>query len=214
MLTFHIVTLFPESFDSYLHLSIIGRAIEQGKIAVRFYNPRDFTKDPGRRVDRRPYGGGPGMVLGPEPVIAAAEKAIGRKRNVAVIFLSAGGRQFGQSDAQTLARRTRHIIIIAGRYEGIDVRVQKALHAKAYSIGPYVLTGGELPAMTIIDAVSRHVPGVLGKGASIEESRITSHDVYTRPDVFVHKGKKYRVPRVLLTGHHKKINEWKQQRNK
>ncbi len=211
---FHIITLFPEAFDSYFRASILGRAIKDGVIAVRFYNPRDFTNDPNRRVDQRPYGGGPGMVLAVEPMLKAAAKAIGRKKNVKVIFLTAGGQPFTNTLAQKYARTARHIVLIAGRYEGIDARVQKILKADQISVGHYVLTGGEVPAMTIVDAVARHVPGVLGKLESIEEGRTASHEVYTRPEVFVYKGKKYRAPKVLLSGNHREIEEWKKKSNK
>jgi len=210
MTHFHIVTLFPEAFTSYLESSIIGRAIRDGRIRVSFYNPRDFTRDKHKRVDRRPYGGGPGMVLEVGSVVRAAEKAIGKKKNVKVIFFSAGGVQFDADIAKKLSKKAAHVVLIAGHYEGIDARVAKILKAQEVSMGPYVLTGGELPAMVAIDTVARHVPGVLGNESSIEEDRVASHEVYTRPEVFIHKGKKYRVPKVLLSGNHKKIEKWKQ----
>lgn len=212
MVTFHIITLFPEVFDPYLKASIIGRAIGQKRIAVHFYNPRDFTKDKHRKVDDRPYGGGPGMVLAVDPILKAAAKAIGRKRGVCTILLSAGGKQFTNTIATELANTHKHIVLIAGRYEGVDARVKKILGAEECSVGPYVLTGGELPALTIIDAVARHIPKVLGKQESIEEFRAASNDVYTRPEVLVYKGKKYPVPKILLGGHHKNIEAWREKR--
>ena len=208
---FHIITLFPDAFTSYLNESIVKRAIERKKIKVSLYNPRNFTKDKWARVDRRPYGGGPGMVLEAESVLKAATKAIGSKnrRDVEVIFFEPGGAQFDTAHAERMRVKRKHIVMICGRYEGIDARVKKILNAKTYSVGPYTLTGGELPAMIVLDAVTRRIPGVLGKDESVEERRISSGDVYTRPEVLVWKGKKYRVPKVLLSGDHKKIDAWK-----
>ena len=196
---------------------------------MSFYNPRDYTKDLHKRVDRRPYGGGPGMVLEPESVLRAAEATIGKKKNVEVIFFSPSGNKFNQKMARDLAlgnpipkwgkglrgrRGDRHIVMIAGHYEGVDARVRKILKARNISIGDYVLTGGELPALVVVDAVSRYVPGVLGKNESREDERVASSDVYTRPEVLEWKKKKYRVPKVLTTGHHAKIEEWRKGRKK
>ena len=211
-MNFHIITLFPDSIDSYIHESILGRAIEKKKIKVNFYNPRDFTKDKHRRIDRRPYGGGPGMVIEPEPVLKAIKKAIGRKRNVKILFFSPSGRQFDGVYAKRLAKKYTDVVLISGHYEGIDARVLKAVKAEPVSIGPYVLTGGEMPSSIVIDAVSRFIPGILGNVASLEDSRISSPEVYTRPEAFTYGGKKYRVPKVLLSGNHKKIDDWKRKR--
>ncbi|MBV9349662.1 MAG: tRNA (guanosine(37)-N1)-methyltransferase TrmD [Patescibacteria group bacterium] len=217
MLTFHVVTLFPEAFDSYLSSSIIGRAIRGKKILVKFYNPRDFAKKVGAngyiRTDGRPYGGGPGMVMEAEPVLEAAKKAIGRGKPL-LYFFDVTGKQFTNTEARKLAREREDIVLIAGHYEGIDARVQKILKAKKISAGPYTLTGGELPALVVMDAVTRQVPGVLGKFESVEEERVSSSEVYTRPETFVWKGKKYRVPKVLLSGNHKRIEEWKMRKKK
>lgn len=207
-MNFHVITLFPESFDSYIHASIIGRAVREKKIKVKFYNPRDFTPDKWQRVDRRPYGGGPGMVLEPESILKAVQKALGKKKGV-VYFFDTTGKQFTNVEARTLVQKTKDIVFICGHYEGVDARVQKILKAKKISVGPYTLTGGELPAMLVIDAVSRQIPGVLGKFESIEEERVSSAEVYTRPEVFIWKGKKYRVPKVLLSGNHAKIDAWR-----
>lgn len=207
-MTFHIITLFPESFDSYINASIIGRAVRDKKIRIKFYNPRDYTKDKHRRVDQKPYGGGPGMVLEAPSVLKAAEKALQKTKKSLVVWLSPSGKQFDNNIAQKYTKYS-DVVIICGRYEGVDERVKKILKAKEISIGPYVLTGGELPAMTIIDTVARRIPGVLGKIESIEENRVSSSEVYTRPDVLEYKGKKYRVPKVLLSGHHQKIEAWK-----
>ncbi|MDP2651013.1 MAG: tRNA (guanosine(37)-N1)-methyltransferase TrmD [bacterium] len=209
---FHIVTLFPKAFDSYLGESILKRALEDKKIKVSFYNPRDFVKDKFKRIDRAPYGGGPGMVIQAEPVIKAIAKAKGNKKDVRIIFLSPSGKQFTNEYATRTAKKYKYIIIVSGRYEGIDARVKKIFKMEEISIGPFVLTGGELPAMVIMDAISRQVEGVLGNFDSIEEKRVASRDVYTRPEEFTYKGKKYKVPKVLLSGHRAKIEEWKKRR--
>lgn len=219
---FHIITLFPETMQAYLNDSILGRAQEKKLISVKYYNPRDFTKDKWARVDKRPYGGGPGMVLEPEPFLKAVEKARGRteaqreerKKRTKIFFLAPEGKQFTNAYARTLAKKYDDIIFLSGRYEGIDARVPKILKAEALTVGPYVLTGGELPAMIVIDAVSRQIEGVLGKFESVEEERVASPDVYTRPEILEWKKKKHRVPKVLLGGDHKKIEEWKTSRQK
>lgn len=219
MIHFHIVTLFPESIEPYLNASMIGKAQEKKKIKVSFYDPKDFTEsskktDSGEqriqdsRVDRRPYGGGPGMVMRPEPMLRAVEKAIGKKKDVEIVFFSPSGKLFDESAAKDLATR-KNVVFICGHYEGIDARVEKILKAKLVSVGPYVLTGGELPAATVIDAVARFVPGVLGKAESLENSRISASEVYTRPDILKWKGKEYPIPEVLKSGNHAKIEEWK-----
>jgi len=209
---FHVITLFPEAFESYIRSSIIGRAISEKKILVRFYNPRDFVKKVGRNgyihTDGRPYGGGPGMVMEAEPVLKAVQKALGKKK-AEIYFFDVSGKQFTNVEARIAAKKTKDIVLICGHYEGIDGRVPKILKAKKISVGPYTLTGGELPAMLVIDAVARQVPGVLGKFESIEEERIASSEVYTRPEVLKWKGKNHRVPKVLLSGNHAKIEEWK-----
>ena len=223
-MTFHIITLFPHAFDSYLGESILKRAIEDKKIQVKFYNPRDFTEDKHKRIDRAPYGGGPGMVIQAEPVIRAIEKAysnilknVGMSKKlkaksfnlkVPLVWLSPSGKQFTNESGVKYAKH-KDIVIICGRYEGIDARVKKAFKVEEISVGPFVLTGGELPAMLMIDVIARQVKGVLGDFNSLEESRIASPDVYTRPEIFEYKGKKLRVPKILLSGHQAKINEWK-----
>lgn len=218
---FHIVTLFPKAFGSYLGESILKRAIEDKKIKVSFYNPRDFVKDKHKRIDRPPYAGGPGMVIQAEPVIKAIESAIKRSKLAPstkslapkIIFLSPSGKQFTNQYAHTIASKYGHVIIVCGRYEGIDARVKKVFSASwrmdEISVGPFVLTGGELPAMILIDVIARQVEGILGNFNSLEERRISSSEVYTRPEVFKYKNKLYRVPKVLLSGHRAKIEEWK-----
>ena len=211
---FHIITLFPESIRPYVESSILGRAQKDKKLSVKFYNPRSYTKDKHLRVDRRPYGGGPGMVLEPLSVLKAVEKAKGKKRKVRTLFFSPSGRQFDSAYAKELAESKGDIILIAGHYEGIDARVEQILKAEAISVGPYVLTGGELPAATVIDAVVRFVPGILGNETSLEERRVASPDVYTRPEVLIYKKKKYRVPKVLLSGNHAEMDKWKEEQTK
>lgn len=211
MIHFHIISLFPESIEPYLKSSILGRAIAAKKIKVSFYDPKDFTRDRYGRVDRRPYGGGPGMVLEPDAILRAVDKAKGKRRGVEIIFFSTDGETFDEPMAQRLSKK-KDIVFICGHYEGIDARVQKILKAKKVSVGPYVLTGGELPAAAMVDAVSRFVPGVLGKAESLEASRVSSPEVYTRPETLVWKGKKHNVPKVLLSGHHAEIDKWKKSR--
>jgi len=218
-MNFHIITLFPNSFDSYLGESILKRAIEDKKIKVKFYNPRDFTPTSPRlrgaskdkRIDRRPFGGGPGMVIQAEPVIKAIAKAIGKKP-AKIIFLSPNGKQFTNEYATKIAKKYKDVVIVSGRYEGIDARIKKVFKMEDISIGPFVLTGGELPAMILVDVISRQVEGVLGNFDSLEESRISSSEVYTRPEKFVYKGKTLAVPKILLSGHQAKIEEWKKKR--
>ncbi len=231
-MNFHIITLFPDAFSSYLSESIIKRAIEDKKIKVKLYNPRDYTDDKWKRIDQKPYGGGPGMVIQALPVIKAIEKAIGKKgaktntkkdiaitasaksrvKKFKIIFLSPSGTQFTNDYAKTTAKKYTDIIIVSGRYEGIDARIKKIFKMEDISVGPFVLTGGELPAMIIIDCIARQIKGVLGDFNSLEESRVSSPDVYTRPEVLAYKGKNYRVPKVLLSGNHAKIDEWRQGR--
>jgi tRNA (guanine37-N1)-methyltransferase len=217
---FHIITIFPDIFDSYLNESIIGRAIKEKKISVKFYNPRDFIKAPKnnyRPVDDKPYGGGPGMVMRAEPILKAVEKTIskikparaGESKKIKIILFSPSGKKFDTAYAKTAAKKYTDIILISGRYEGIDARVQKIFKAEEISIGDYVLTGGELPAMVLIDSISRQIPGVLGKYESLEEERVSTSEVYTRPEILKYKNKNYKVPKVLLSGNHKLIEEWK-----
>jgi tRNA (guanine37-N1)-methyltransferase len=209
MTTLHIITLFPDAFISDLSESIIKRAQEDKKIKIKFYNPPDFSKDKWARVDDKPYRGGPGMVIQALPVIKAIEKAKGKKRKVKIIFLSPSGKQFTNEYAKEVGTNYKDIIILSGRYEGIDDRFRKFFKVEDISVGPFILTGGELPAMILVDCISRQVEGVLGNFNSLEESRVSSSEVYTRPEVLKYKGKTLKVPKVLLSGNHKKIEEWK-----
>ncbi len=232
---FHVVTLFPEVIEAYAQASILGRAQKEKKISIKTYQLRDSVTNKWGKADERPYGGGPGMVLQAEPVVRAVEhikKRLNQNERhrmslmgwVRVLITAAGGKPLTNAYAKKLSKE-KNVIIICGRYEGIDARAKKILSAgggsssggkarvEEVSVGPYILTGGEIPALAIIDATARQIPGVLGKFESLEESRVASHEIYTRPEVIIHKGKKYRVPRVLLTGHHEKILEWKRKRN-
>ena len=209
-------------FTSYLGESILARALKEKKIKINFYNPREFVTgkykkvwpdgNVSRVVDDKPYGGGPGMIIRAEPVLKAVEKALkkcGKKSKAKIILLAPGGKKFDTSFAKQSVKKYTDMIIISGRYEGVDARLKKITKAESISIGDYVLTGGELPAMVMIDSISRQIPGVLGKFESLEEERVSSEEFYTRPEVLEYKGKKHRVPKVLLSGDHKKIEEWK-----
>lgn len=210
---FHVITLFPESFESYLTSSIIGRAIDDGYISVKYYNPRDYSEDKFKHIDKKPYGGGPGMVIGAMPIVKAVIAAKKKmKGNVPIIFFTPRGTQFTNKLADTYSKKNKDLILICGRYEGIDARVIKILKTKNISVGPYVLTGGEIPAMIVMDAVSRRVKGVLGDENSIEENRPSTDLVYTRPETIVFKGKKYSVPKVLLSGNHALIDKWRKEK--
>jgi tRNA (guanine37-N1)-methyltransferase len=229
-MNFHIITIFPDSFDSYLKESIIGRAIKNKIIKIYFYNPRNYlpeTENNYKPVDDKPYGGGPGMILKLEPIVKTLEtikkKILPKSKNLAniknkkikVIIFSPSGKKFETIYAKKISQKYTDIILISGRYEGIDARVKKMVKvlglgiAEEISIGDYVLTGGELPAMVLIDCISRQIPNVLGKYISLEENRISSSEVYTRPEIFKYSGKNYKVPKVLISGNHKKIEEWK-----
>lgn len=228
---FHVITLFPESFDSYIAESIIGRAIKSKKIKINFTNPRMFVTGKYKKVwpdgnvqrivDDKPYGGGPGMIIRAEPVLKSVESILKKvnkrktKSKVLVVFLSPSGELFTTDYAKNTVKKFTDVIFICGRYEGVDSRVvqilakQKGITFTQVSIGDYVLTGGELPTMVMIDCMARQIPGVLGNFDSREEERISSSEIYTRPEILEWNKKKYTVPTVLLSGDHKKMNEWK-----
>lgn len=219
---FHVITLFPEVCAAYTDASVLGRAqkVEKGKgakvkgkkIEVKYYNPRDFSKDKHKKVDDRPYGGGPGMVMYAEPILKAWEKAVGKKKDqkkVKTLIMSPRGITFTQSLAKEYARDYDHLVLISGRYEGIDARVKEILGAEEVSVGDYILTGGELPALTIIDATARQIKGVLGTFESLEDDRITTGETYTRPEILKYKKKEYTVPKVLVEGNHKEIEKFR-----
>lgn len=215
---FHVITLFSEVCQTYTDASVLGRAqktdkgrgakVRGKKISVSYYDPRDFTTDKHHKVDDKPYGGGPGMVMKAEPILKAWTKAVGRKKDqkkVKTLIMSPRGAKFDTAMAKKLAGKYDHLVLISGRYEGIDSRVKKILKAEEVSVGDYVLTGGELPALSIIDSVSRQVPGVLGTFESLEEERVSSGEMYTRPEVLEYKQMKHKVPDVFVSGHHAEI---------
>ncbi len=206
---FGVVSLFPEMIQGFTEHGVTGRAVKKGQIDVECFNPRDFTTDKHRTVDDRPYGGGPGMLMMVQPLtdaIQAAKKAAGGQAKV--VYLSPQGRRLDQNGVRELAQHS-HLILIAGRYEGIDERVIHAEVDEEWSIGDYVLSGGELPSMVLMDAISRLVPGVLGHEQSAQQDSFNQGLLdcphYTRPELL--NGE--RVPSVLLSGNHEKIRQWR-----
>ncbi len=203
-----VFTLFPEVFEPYLSLSILARARQKGLLEVYLHNIRDWATDRHKTVDDEPYGGGGGMVMKPEPIFAAVEAVLGRPSRSPVILLTPQGRPFTQQVAWELAQQPR-LALIAGRYEGVDERVRQHLVTDEISIGDYVLTGGELPALVLIDAVTRLLPGVLGDPDAPHKDSFSAglleHPHYTRPAEF----RGWKVPEVLLSGHHAEIARWR-----
>ncbi len=213
---FDIISIFPESFTSYFGVSILKRAQEDRLIEIHTHNVRDYAYDKHKTVDDTPYGGGAGMVLKPEPLAEAIEdvrnKTGGRTR---IIVFSAKGKPYAQEDARRLAAEYDRLILVCGRYEGIDERVVELFADEEFSIGEYVLTGGEIPAMIVVDSVARLLPGVLGNEISAEteshtEEGVVEYPQYTKPEEF----RGARVPEVLLSGHHKRIEEWRKEETK
>ena len=203
-----VFTIFPGIFEGPLRESLLGKAIEAGVLDVRVHDIRDFATDRHRRVDDQSYGGGPGMVVKPEPVFAAVESlGEGPKR---VILLSPAGRRLDQALVRELAKES-WLVLISGRYEGVDERVVEGLSAEEISIGDYVLSGGEIPALVLLEAVTRLVPGVVGSEESLEresfEDGVLDHPHYTRPSEF----RGMRVPEVLLSGDHAEVERWRQE---
>jgi tRNA (guanine37-N1)-methyltransferase len=207
-LRFDVVSLFPEVFEPVFRAGVVGRAIAGGLIELHAHDLREHTHDRHRQVDDVPYGGGPGMVLKPEPLFEAIE-AIRAENRGPVILMEPWGEPFTQQVARELAAEPG-LVIVCGRYEGIDDRVRESLADREISIGDYVLSGGELPAMVVVDAVSRLLPGVLGDGESLAGDSFTAdllgHPQYTRPAEY----RGLRVPEVLLSGNHREIEAWRQ----
>ena len=205
---FDVLTLFPEMFHS-LNESIIGRAKEKGLIEINLINIRDFSKDKHKKVDDTPYGGGAGMVIKPDVVYDAYASV--KEEKAKVIYLTPQGKILNQQKVKELSKEN-HLILLCGHYEGIDQRVLDEIVDEEISIGDYVLTGGELPAMVLIDSVSRYVKGVLNEDSTQEESfsnRLLEYPQYTRPEEF--RGKK--VPEVLISGHHENIKKWREEKS-
>ena len=221
MKKFDVITIFPGIFESFLNESLLARAINKKLISIRAHNLRGWANDAHKTVDDRPYGGGAGMVLKIEPIFRAVKSLSSykvRKVKTRVILLSAKGKQFTQKDARRLAKYNQ-LIFICGRYEGVDERVAQHITDEEISVGPYVLFGGEVPAMTIIEAVSRLIPGVVAKEESIKFESFSDKNAatkeypqYTRPEVFeptIDRKKTWKVPKILLSGDHKKITSWR-----
>ena len=215
MKNFYVLTLFPEMIDAALSHSIIGRAVKEGIIDVEAVNIRDFSKDKHRHVDDYPYGGGAGMVMQPQPIYDAyksIEEKAGKLEKARVIYMSPQGKRFDQKMAEELSKEDS-IILLCGHYEGVDERIIEEIVTDEISIGDFVLTGGELAAAAIIDAVSRLVPGVLNKEESYEvesfSDGLLEYPQYTRPPVFMGR----EVPEVLLSGHHANIDKWRREQS-
>ena len=205
---FDVLTLFPEMFEP-LKTSIIGKAVEKGILSINLINMRDFSKDKHRKVDDTPYGGGAGMIMKPDIVYQAYQSV--KEKNAKVIYMSPQGKTLNQKMIENLSQES-HLILLCGHYEGIDQRVLDKIVDEEISIGDYVLTGGEIPAMVLIDTVSRYVEGVLKQDSIQEESfsnGLLEYPQYTRPEVF--EGEK--VPEILLSGHHEKIERWRKEKS-
>ncbi len=218
---FDLITIFPKIFDSYLNTSIIKRAQSQGLIMIVKYDLRRWARGPHRQVDDKPYGGGAGMVLMAEPIIEAVSqiKKLTKKQRKKIIIFSAKGKPFNQKMATTWSKKFDQLILISGRYEGIDERVKKILKAEEVSVGPYVLTDGDLASLVVVSAITRLIPGVIkseslkeeshGSFAEGENSTNLEYPQYTRPEIIKYQGRNYRVPSILLSGNHKKIKTWR-----
>jgi len=209
---FDVVTLFPEMFRAMIGSGVTGRAFDRGQAELALWNPRDYTEDVHRTVDDRPYGGGPGMVMKIEPLLAAIEAARAAAPDAKVAYMSPQGRRLDQAAVGELARRDG-MILIAGRYEGIDERIVERQVDEEWSIGDYVLSGGELPALVLMDAVIRLLPGVLGDAESAQQDSymdgLLDCPHYTRPELFDGEA----VPAVLLSGNHAAIRRWRLQQS-
>jgi tRNA (guanine37-N1)-methyltransferase len=217
-MTFHIITIFPEIFESYFKYGVLGHAIKKKITKIKIYNLRDFTDDKRRTVDDTVYGGGAGMLLKVEPILWCVEnikkKIKNKKRKARIILFSAKGKQYEQFHVKRL-KKYSDIILICGRYEGVDERVAKYVADEEISIGEYVLTGGEIPAMVLVDSISRLLPGVLGNTGSsefesFEKKGYLEHPHYTKPAEF----QTWKVPKVLLSGNHKEIENWREKNSK
>ncbi len=218
MLRFDIITLFPESFESTLKSSILARAIKLKKIQVKLHQLRDSAKNKWKKVDDKPFGGGAGMVMACQPLFDAVKKIKGKsKKKIPVIYFTPRGQKLEQKMVENFSAKFERVILVCGHYEGVDQRFIDSLVDYEISIGDYVLTGGELPALVFVDAVSRLIPGVVGKNESVEEESFSAkldrkkeYPHYTRPEVF----RGMSVPKVLLEGNHAKIKQWRMKQTK
>ena len=218
---FDIITVFPKIFDSYFGESIIKRARALKLVDIKTHDIRAFAENKHKKIDDRPYGGGAGMVLMADSIVRAVE-SVKKQKKSKIIILSPKGKQFTQKMAYDWSRQYSQLILISGRYEGIDERAKKILRAEEVSIGPYVMTDGDVGAMAIVSAVTRLIPNVINFDSLQDESffrKVIKDEAetgeleyphYTRPEIFEYKGKKYRVPKVLLSGDHKKVKEWRE----
>lgn len=206
---FDVITIFPDMFAPILNASIVKRAQAKKKVTIRVHDLRKYTADKHKKVDDRPFGGGPGMVMTPQPFFDAVKKIKG-KRRAKVILMSPSGKRLTQKLAHDLSKQ-KNLVVLCGHYEGVDERVREKLVDESISIGDYVLTGGEIPAMVLVDCLTRLIPGVLGKEASLEdesfESGLLEYPQYTRPANF----RGIKVPGVLLSGNHLAIHKWRKE---
>ncbi len=218
MIHFDVITIFPQAVEPYFKSSMLFAAEKKRLVEIRVHDLRKWGIGQHKKVDDRPYGGGPGMVFAIEPIVKAltALKPKNKNQKTKIILFSPRGKKFDAPRAREYAKKYERIVLIADHYEGFDARLPKIINAifrtapDILSIGDYVLTGGEIPAMAVVDAVARHIPGALGKKESLEEMRYgVGTPSYTRPEIFKYKKQKYRVPKVLLSGNNKKIDEWR-----
>lgn len=227
MIIFDVITIFPELVKAFSQESLLKKAQEKKLLKINIHNLRDWAKDPHKKVDDKPFGGGLGMVFKVEPLFAAVQKLKSGKRGVKTILFTPRGKKFTQQKAEELVKN-KHLIFICGRYEGVDERVAQYIADEELSIGDYVLMGGEVPAMAVIETIARLIPGVVGKPGFLKERRLGAkkgqkqgfleYPQYTRPEVFEVRlrsthgrtsARQWKVPNVLLSGNHKRIEEWK-----
>jgi len=231
-MAFDIITIFPDCFDSYFNTSLLKKAQEKGIIKIKVHNLRNWANDKRRTVDDSPYGGGPGMLMKVEPIFRAVDDIlpirnyqgrgkVNKNKKTKIILFSAKGKPYDQKAAERLSKMSR-LIMICGRYEGVDERVAKYIADEEISLGPYVLSGGEIGAMILVESISRLLPGVIGKEESLKEESFSQNFIleypqYTRPPKFYplkNKNISWNVPKILLSGHHQKIEEFKRKRGK